>query len=469
MIPAWPLVACARVTLELVTPLSIASGAFDPLYDQPLAQDANGLPTIPGTTLAGVLKAALPPTMRVMLGDWEKSSRLTLSAARIHNADDRPLDGLCLNSRAYQQDAILAPLLAAPPLRQQVRLTEYGTAADTGKFDRCIVPGGHRFTFELCLWGEDAAEQRTAWEGIRQQWLEQPPRLGGGTRNGLGLVRVVRWREGTFDLRDPEAYQRWRALPRRLDGDPAAFVAFPAGDASPAARTLVLPLRPLGVWRIGDGTRPLGEPAREPQRLPLTEDWVRWSIDATGCTRGVLEQAVVIPGAGIKGALRHRTLFHLCRLQGWFAGPDDASQQQAEPLMHSLFGSAVTTPDAVGQAGRLFFADLCLPVHAVSPKVVPHNSIDRFTQGGRQGRLFSEQVLYAGATWPLRIGLGDLTTVADPLRRALRLALHDLATGQLAVGAGAAKGQGFLEAAEPLDWTAIDAQLQLDAVEDIAA
>ena len=45
----------ARFVLEARTALSVGSGGADGVYDHPIARDANGLPTIPGTSLAGVL------------------------------------------------------------------------------------------------------------------------------------------------------------------------------------------------------------------------------------------------------------------------------------------------------------------------------------------------------------------------------------------------------------------------------
>jgi len=53
-----PVLAVAQVALEALEPLSIASGAVDPLFDTVLVTDANGLPTIPGSALAGVLRTA---------------------------------------------------------------------------------------------------------------------------------------------------------------------------------------------------------------------------------------------------------------------------------------------------------------------------------------------------------------------------------------------------------------------------
>lgn len=459
MIPKWPHVRLARMTLELATPLSITSGAFDPIYDMPLALDANGLPTIPGTSLAGVLRAALPAQQRGMFGELEHSARLEFSFSRIHDSHDRPVDGLKLDRRSLWRDPILRPLLTTPPRRHHVRLNEYGTAADTGKFDRCIVPGGHRFSCELRLWSATQDEGRLDWDALKTQ-LANPPRLGGGTRGGLGRFRVQRWLEGQFDLTSPADFERWIRISRRLDAEPLGLAAETIAADDPGD-DVTLVLRPVGGWRIGDGSIPLGQ-GREPDRLPLVEEWIDWTTE-TGQPSGHLQPVVVIPGSGIKGALRHRTDFHLCRLQGWFAESEgyEAERDLAKESLEQLFGVAPQSADVVGQAGRLCFEDIRLDCETAAPKTYPHNSIDRFSQGGRRGRLFSEEVLTGRSEWRIRIGVADMETVEPEVRQAFLLALDDLAGGALAVGAGAAKGQGFLEPAEPIDWCRIRERLQI--------
>jgi hypothetical protein len=77
-----------------------------------------------------------------------------------------------------------------------------------------------------------------------------------------------------------------------------------------------------------------------------------------------------------------------------------------------------------------------------------HNAIDRFTGGVRDRLLFSEELL-----WQDEMELALLIHTArlgEDARQALRLALDDLISGRLALGAGAGKGHGrFTGTAEP--------------------
>lgn len=49
----------ARIVLQAETPLSIGSGESNIQTDSPVIRDINGLPFIPGTSLAGILRHAV--------------------------------------------------------------------------------------------------------------------------------------------------------------------------------------------------------------------------------------------------------------------------------------------------------------------------------------------------------------------------------------------------------------------------
>ena len=55
----------ARIIMQAETPLSIGNGERNILSDRLVITDVNGLPYIPGTALAGVLKHALTSDLGV--------------------------------------------------------------------------------------------------------------------------------------------------------------------------------------------------------------------------------------------------------------------------------------------------------------------------------------------------------------------------------------------------------------------
>ena len=107
----------ARFVIEAETPLAVGSGERDVMTDRLVATDVNGLPYIPGTALAGVLRNAFSATVyketlinlfgyaeqdvkeenkgkKEQEKDKGKGSRLIHSSAQMVGHDGRVIDGL---------------------------------------------------------------------------------------------------------------------------------------------------------------------------------------------------------------------------------------------------------------------------------------------------------------------------------------------------------------------------------------
>jgi CRISPR/Cas system CMR subunit Cmr4 (Cas7 group RAMP superfamily) len=469
-----PIATVWRLVLEADTPLSIATGRGDGERDTVLASDANGLPCIPASSLAGVLRAlvrgACPALEESLFGrlaatDTERGSmsRLELSHAHLHDSHDRPVTGL----RESIDDPLLKPLLhRRNAQRQRVRIDHRGTADDRGLFDRSVLPAGHRFTVEWLLWSHDAdpVEARVLDALLAEGWL----RVGGLTRSGLGLLRCVRGRWRRFDLRLPADLAAWASLPHDLAESADAVLtqhwAPPRAEPLGELRRLRLRLRPEGGFRFGGGTQSLGGNGQ----VHPNADWAaseRRVVWHDG--RGRLAEApkALIPATGVKGALAHRVAFHAHRLAGEWASTErlrayDKARDCAS--VRRLFGSAGNERDDAGaRAGVLGFADQWLvvaaaagargaPAGAVTAQVRMHNHIDRYTGGVREGLLYGSEDLHASdpATplLTLEITLDERRWRAggggDADLHALALAVADLCEGRLALGADDAAGLG---------------------------
>lgn len=91
----------ARFIIETVTPLAIGSGEKDIITDALVATDVNGLPYIPGTAIAGVVRSMLiqegvdPETF---FGFQKKKdgngSKIIFTEAKILNSKGKVIDGL---------------------------------------------------------------------------------------------------------------------------------------------------------------------------------------------------------------------------------------------------------------------------------------------------------------------------------------------------------------------------------------
>ena len=467
----------ARLVLETVTPLSISTGSPDGVFDSALVRDANDLPALPATSTAGVLRTLWTQqygadSARQLFGfqsaDQGLASRLHVGWGHLLDSQGRAAVGLLLGDAAkrLQNDALFVDVLSqkeAPVHRNRVRLTHKGAAADTGKFDRSVLPAGHRFALELRLHAA-ADDTGQTWQNLLALFSHPGFRLGGATRAGLGRVRGVKLHTAHFDLRDSA---QAHAL-GKLGADPSdtrGLVAIQTNPASAADRWLAatLTLDASNLWRIGQGDVALGAIGsgdKEPDLLPVTERRIHWSGDSGQVNPS---RELLLPASSLKGVLAHRTAFHARRFSGAWAGQNPACDKEGQPIappeVQALFGNvkdkARAEQDSQGWAGCLFIDDTYLPAEKTARLM--HNSIDRFTGGVREHMLFEEQNVFGGqAQVHLALDLHRLQAAADTqkttvssIQRAFNAALQDLCEGRLALGARSTSGNGFFRADMP--------------------
>jgi hypothetical protein len=438
----------------------------------------------------------------------------------VHNAKDEAVQGLELTPEQVQADAVLAMLAGPAPLRRDhVKLDVRGTADRRTKHERVAAPAGTRFSFEIAMWGSEASrDEDLMLLGRLAALMEHPAfRLGGATRRGYGRVVLLEW--GCLSLAltgtGANAIRGVRETPpsqrEGLHGG-LTFTPLPVGRV-PNVLSGILYLRPIGVWRVGQGSVALGEAGgRVADALPLAEPEVAWE-NGTGSVRWPADDAsktvrLVVPASSMKGPLLHRMLFHYNRLSGhqiivrdgkdvgpdalaslglYKSQPDGGSDRRAitrglerlfgrDVVVEALTGAAKSRDveeDAEdgekdseqdrGQAGLLIIDDAVVEVARSQIQRIEHNSIDRFTGGVRSGALFAEDVVGGGAVGSgvLRIGFSILRPRADAsqpdviVKRAFCLALKDLCEGRLAFGA---KRLGFC--AGGVEWSGAEEWLR---------
>lgn len=446
----------ARAVLEAATPLSVSTGSPDGVFDSALVRDANGLPTLPGTSLAGILRHLWARTDADAVFGYQRAddgcpSRLTVSWGALLDSNGQPVEGLLLGSDAARlsSDPLLAKALAgleAPDYRNRVRLSHRGATASTGKFDRVILPAGNRFAIELRLWApaEDAGAD---WGRLLGLLAHPGLRIGGATRAGLGRLHCIKVHQRRFDLADPVQADAFRKLGRGL-GDATGLESYaPRPVAVDGWLTGRLELTARGLWRIGQGIDDLQPDVAKPaDLLPVTEEQVSWE-DGKGHRK---PRALLIPGASLKGALAHRMSFHANRLAGVWADPEATAPVEPKPpeavaaLLGEVKQEAAEASD--GRAGCLFIDDAFVPIEATQIARLMHNAIDRFTGGVRDRVLYEEQSLLGGnLSIDMALDLHCLQSrnEASAARRALRAALDDLCRGRLGLGSRTTAGNGL--------------------------
>lgn len=89
----------ARIVIEADTPICVGSGEKTIDTDSEVALDVNGLPYIPGTTIAGVLRHIMVDVDKNNLFGFQEDgkgvgSRLIVTEARMVGEDGKVVDGL---------------------------------------------------------------------------------------------------------------------------------------------------------------------------------------------------------------------------------------------------------------------------------------------------------------------------------------------------------------------------------------
>lgn len=456
MIVNRPIFHLLGVTLEAKSAHGVHTGHGDLTHDSLVVRDANGLPAIPASSLAGVLRHAYERAHGKQAADQlfgflgsesagdGQVSWLSVDWALVHDSANLPHEGLY---EGAEHDPLLSSLQETKPIvRQRVRLNARGCASDHGKFDVTLLPAGLRYTAWISYWCDGSGNSQKTWQRLISLLDQGELRLGHGTRQGYGLFQIIRLHEGRWDLRDHQQFQGYLKRPRlRKD-----LQQLDAVKRSGQSQEIVfsMPLQAESYWRIGGGeTSLLTIDSGTVSLLPVSERRVIWQDNQAEYG---LQPQPVLTGSAVKGALRHRVAYHYRCLTGLFADELslDESLPEAEqcPAVTALFGfaqddQADQSDHPQATAGLLIVDDVTLD--HIDVRNIMHNRVDRFTGGVINGALFTEQVLWQT---PLVLKITVLPRPDAPVdpqvRQALFRTLEDVAQGRLPLGAGGSRGLG---------------------------
>ncbi len=432
-----------RLVFETTSPMVISSGERETGFDNALARDANGLPYIPATAIAGVWRSLATEQDAAMAVRWfgslQQRSLLRLQPGFLHNSANQPVMGLH-EPTALASDPLFSRLLTTSPHhRDRVAINDRGVAKDTAKFEQIMLPAGLRFSTSITwiLTEESNSEaQLTEWEQLLQLWADRRMAFGASTRNGLGQIKLIGLHEQLFDLAaGPSAakalQQATRAVPTTLSKTLAAASTALVAD---------IPLQALDNWRCGSGSVLLGKPPKSGSvaLISYSEPRVEWRQHQASWQ----PKSPVLCGSSIKGILAHRLAFHYRRHAGIFAEQmaeeSHASWQKRPEALDMLLG-LVGENHEEARAGLLYVDDSSIDVKTEDTVLRTHNAIDRFTGGVMQGALFTEELLYQ-PKFSVRLWLRNTENLDATLKAALADTLQDLTEGLLPMGAGSGRG-----------------------------
>lgn len=434
----------ARFVIEAKTPLAVGSGEKDITTDALVATDGNGLPYIPGTAIAGVVRSMIGEESAKTFFGYQvpnkkkdgKGSEIIFTEAKILNSKGEVVDGL--NIEAIDKDPLLKEYKELP-IRQHARISEKGVTVKGGKFDEQVVFAGTRFCFELEMVSD--GNNYSDFESVLSQVNNKTFRIGSGTRCGFGEIEVVEMQRAKLDLSKPNELELYLDKSSNLSKDWNGWQR----DENIEKETLLsdwveykLSLQPEDFFLFGSG---FGD--HEVDMTPVKARKVEWS---NGCGK-LSDKMVLIPATSVKGALSHRVAFHWNKLNGYYAGNPEAKVGKDNFAVKTLFGSE-GEKDGEGQLrGNVIFSDI-IEKRNVEDKILNHVAIDRFTGGAMDGALFSEKTTYVREKdkpfeMTLLVRKEALEKKDKKVEQALEAALQDICKGMLPLGGGVNRGNGI--------------------------
>lgn len=430
----------AKVTIEAKTALFIASGKNGFFSDNELVRDFNGLPGIAGTTITGIIRHLISledkNLAKSIFGYADSNtgvrSNFECSWGLLHDSNNKYHKTL-ISKENIKNDSIFNALYGKTDIdfiRDHNRINERGSVEKTGneksgKFDRMFVPAGARFTFDVGLWSEQKDEN--AWQKILACFYNPSFRIGGAGRSGYGCISVVEIKSPEnqyYDISNVDDLENFK-------NESSLKIFSNNFNHNLGCREITLSF-PLG-FRIGGGSTQFIT-GRKADIHPYSERVIEWENGKGSFTE---EPQITIPGSSVKGAIWHRTAFHLARINM----NKNLIGSESELNISKLFGDSTSqNENSKGKAGKIWFSDIRL--NETKTYQQTRNSIDRYTGGTRASALFQEENAIQKEKLSMKIYYEK--SLENTLEfKAFCWALDDLEKGRLSIGGGSGHGLGF--------------------------
>lgn len=385
------------LTVKFVSPLCISQGD-GVLTDNDVLTNGEGVPYVPGTSLAGAMRAYIE----------KKKCDDCLFGFEDMKSKNGKMSSLFVSDLQFSNKPVIT-------VRDSVALSEKKSAITGAKFDMEVIDTGAEgyFWLELVVRQNDDEEILLGQlNQIFSGFNEREIRFGSKKTRGYGEISILDIKQKVFDktniLEYKDAYcqasqhdDSWLVYgPEKLDYDMSKYVS------------ISVPLKLEGGISIRRYAVKKGEP-----------DFVH--ITANG--------KPVIPGTSFTGAIRHRLKNML----------DDLQAENSEEILDTIFG--YVKPNGANSKAHISGVTVgeCVLENAKKLTMV-RNGISRFESGAKDGALFKE-LSYVGGTTELKIKVKK-NDFSDEAVGLLLLVLKDVQNGFLAVGGQTSVGRGLFSA-----------------------
>ena len=438
-----------RIDWEAQSPMMVGSGKSNDYTDALIIRDWNHLPYLPGSALAGVIKKRLRrATLPEGINQWDDILGTDHGKSADPQMDDDSIgsaiafsDGLLItHDNAVHETATIPSdttqrMMEHLPIRNHVKITHRGTAQDKQLFNHEVLYRGCRFRCEIEVLA-DTSDYRI--KEVLLDVLQSSILIGGGTRNGCGLLQPISFSARSYDLQDKASLLSYLSQDSSLNDSIDAEVILVKEEVHSADYQIKVAASNTSpvVFLIASGYG-----SKLVDAYPMLEACIAYDSDTQ--VMQLTDDVPVLPATSIKGALSHRVAYHYNILTGKYA--DQAHDpSEPNPVVEALFGSAATDESNEGQAGKVIIQDHFFQHgHAIpQTKLFNHVKIDRFTGGAWEGGLFNEMTVVITKPFNINIKVIEKDTIDPDIIKALESALADMADGLLPLGAKGSIGHG---------------------------
>ncbi|MBV9381317.1 MAG: hypothetical protein JO242_11670 [Streptosporangiaceae bacterium] len=410
-----------------------------------VARDGLGRIVIPGTSLAGALRAWLGTVAGPAGSPLFDATALGKVFGNLEQGgQDEELCRVRVDDAVVVGDTLLE-------IRDGVGIDRDTGAAAAGLLYQHEVIPPHTLLAVRITASQTSDDPERVGEALRllvTALAEGRIALGAARTRGLGRVRLTGARHVRIDLTDRAQVLAW------LCGQvlPTPDAGAGAGPVVVADSRLSIEIRWSPVTPVMVQASTVNEPEAESDRDPV--DIVPLQAMCSGSDS---RARLILPGSSVKGVLRShaerimRTLLGIADLPGKWLGQVNDPRLTAVQVLFGAAGDHSGQDGGSGQQGALSVNDCYGDMTA--ERVVTHTAVDRWTGGAAENLLFSVQEPAAADWEPMRMSL-DTHRVSSGENEnnhaiaLLLLVLRDLADGWLALGFGGTRGRGAVSVAE---------------------
>lgn len=411
-----------RIPIIVESPIRIGSGLDDDITDLLVLKDEEGMPFIPATSLAGVLRQHIRKVCTDAEADFLFGSRITEQRDDFYGQSRINIQDTMLKNGGKQSIRV----------RDSVAIDDItGVGIHGAKYDYEVVESGVTglVSMEITERADDYQQgdvRRLA--NILAGFFVTGFQVGSMTTKGYGQI-VCRDKNADlyyiFDFSDKNQFENWKRY--------ITQGTLPNPDGKDGQN-----------WHKGTEFHFIQEDELcldmyfDLKSSLLIRDYDNVS-DGVQATQFQWQHNYIIPGTSLKGVFRHSAK-HI--LQQYVNDKDKVTS-----LLNDLMGysNKKMEEEEKGKKSRLSIQEVHIAKSAVQAQKHTRNRIDRFTGETIQGALFTEEPIWGlkKRQAPIHIHLNvSQCTLADA--GLLLIIMKGLWLGDIAIGGGKAIGRGIL-------------------------